>query len=481
MNIEQFNERVRKLERSASANPGLYRVRVIAFSLMGYVLYAALAVAALGMLFGMGALALLKPGIWLLKFGWKLALVVLGFVGALAKSLVVTTEPPSGVPLRREDAPKLFTELDALRQRLAVAPFEQVLLTDELNAGVLQLPRFGLFGSRSYLMLGMPLLQSLSEEDMRSVLAHELGHLSRNHSRTSAWVYRVVRSYVQLIEHTGGNAMIERFLDWYVPKLQSLSFPLRRQNEYEADAASRDVVGAERAAQALANINVRGAISGNFWRQVHESVADVAHPPAHLFTEWRKRIPEQPTDDAEKALRRALAEETEGLDTHPSLRRRIEALGAQVHVEPMPAVSAAEAYFESRYENFVQQAGYLWSSKVNEGWKDQHHQLQKARARVAELGNLMTQRELTVPEAFELADLGEDGYPNVDALPAFRAVLGRDPAHLGARYAVARILLSRDDAEGVPLMRALQKERDEQLRAAATILLQRYEARQRER
>ena len=48
--------------------------------------------------------------------------------------------------------------IDKLRRELGTRRFDQVLITDELNAGVVESPRLGLFGLyRSYLLIGLPL------------------------------------------------------------------------------------------------------------------------------------------------------------------------------------------------------------------------------------------------------------------------------------------------------------------------------------
>lgn len=42
---------------------------------------------------------------------------------------------------------------------------------------------------KNYLIIGLPLMQSLSTEQLTSVLAHEFGHLSKNHARAANWIY----------------------------------------------------------------------------------------------------------------------------------------------------------------------------------------------------------------------------------------------------------------------------------------------------
>ena len=66
------------------------------------------------------------------------------------------------------------------------------IIDDEFNACIVQIPRFGLFGgARNYLVIGLPLMQTLTVEQFAAVLAHEYGHLSGAHGHFSAWIYRL--------------------------------------------------------------------------------------------------------------------------------------------------------------------------------------------------------------------------------------------------------------------------------------------------
>jgi Zn-dependent protease with chaperone function len=69
-----------------------------------------------------------------------------------------------------------------------------------MNAGVQQVPRFGIFGSRNFLVLGLPLLQAVTPTELRAVVAHELAHLSRSHGRVNVWLYRIRATWGQLLE-----------------------------------------------------------------------------------------------------------------------------------------------------------------------------------------------------------------------------------------------------------------------------------------
>lgn len=109
-----------------------------------------------------------------------------------------------------------------------------MLLSDDFNAAVTQVPRLGIFGwPRNYLLLGLPLMKVLSREQFKAVLAHEYGHLAGGHARLSNWIYRQRQRWGKLLnalsEYQGyGSFLFLPFLRWYTPYFNAFSFPLAR-------------------------------------------------------------------------------------------------------------------------------------------------------------------------------------------------------------------------------------------------------------
>ena len=82
-------------------------------------------------------------------------------------------------------------EIRRVLTSIEVPRVDHVLITDELNAAILQLPSLGIFGwHRNYLMIDLPLMKSLTREQFKAVLAHELSHLAKGHGIESHSIYR---------------------------------------------------------------------------------------------------------------------------------------------------------------------------------------------------------------------------------------------------------------------------------------------------
>lgn len=235
MTDERFKRLVAALERESRRAPGLYAVRTALLGAFGYAFICVVAGAMLAALIGI--IALMVSAHRVSAGGTKLAIFLLIGLVLVGRSLFVRFERPDGIPVGRGEAPALFGLLDDLRRQLRAPRFHQVLLTDELNAAIVQRPRLGLFGwQQNFVILGLPLLEAFTFEQTRAVLAHEMGHLSRQHSRLAGWVYRVQQTWQQVLvslEAAGHRAggLFGWFFRRYAPYFAAYSFVLRRADE----------------------------------------------------------------------------------------------------------------------------------------------------------------------------------------------------------------------------------------------------------
>ncbi|KAF1018686.1 MAG: Protease HtpX [Acinetobacter bereziniae] len=252
-------ETIARLEQELRENPKAYHRKVKILAWLGN-LYIAFGVVILVILLVLACLSILV----LKAFAIKIIIPVAIFLYVIVKSLWITVEKPQGISIQAKDAPELFKIIDDLSLKLNSPHFHHVLITDDFNAAVVQTPRLGLFGwYENYLIIGLPLMQSLSVEQLSSVLAHEFGHLSKNHAKTANWIYRQRIRWAQLYQLVELNAsridiIFRPFFKKFVPYFASFSFPVARANEYEADKISVELTSAETVAQTLTTVNVVG-------------------------------------------------------------------------------------------------------------------------------------------------------------------------------------------------------------------------------
>jgi Zn-dependent protease with chaperone function len=462
---DQFDALVTRLAREAEARPFRYKTRVFLLAILGYayvfgILLALLAVIG-GVIYlvlstGRGARLLSDLAIPLALFAW--------FVG---KALWVKLEPPEGRELRKDEAPRLFAAMEDVCKTLRAPRADVVLIDDQYNAAVSQIPRLGVFGwHRNYLVIGLPMMQGMSPDEWHGVLAHEFAHLSRAHARFGNWIYRVRKTWYQLMERLeeerkgGGSWMFKRFFQWYAPYFSAYSFVLARRDEFEADALAASVVGREAVARGFITGGVRSRLlSEEFWPTVEEEVLATPTPPhdvhsrmAHALRSGLDHAPVQSWIEAE------LAVETGSVDTHPSPRDRIAALGMEVRElvgnggspsAPL-AVTAAEHFLGDLAKEVTVGLDVEWQKHAVGWWQRRHQRERGDEDTLAELEQRTT--PLDDAELWDLARLTDARRSPDAAAPHLRELLTRIPRHAGAAYTLGYNLLARGDEGGIGLI-----------------------------
>ncbi|MEJ2407578.1 MAG: M48 family metalloprotease [Candidatus Thiodiazotropha sp.] len=458
---EDFIQRVKQAEADAAANPKAYAVKLALFALLGYVVILAVLFGLLGLAGGLIASAFFSTTLFILLLKKKLIIGVLIGIWILMKALWVKFTPPQGYLLKRKEHPQLFAELDTLSKQLKSLKIHQVILDRSLNAAVVQHPRLGVFGwHKNYLILGYQLMLTLSPEEMRSVLAHEFGHLSGNHSRFSGWIYRVRLTWLRVMAafdqvDSWGAKMMRKFFDWYSPQFEAFSFALARSNEYEADAISAELTSPEIATRALVNVHVTTPyVDDNYWQHYFRQADTTPQPQQAPFEGLSDFLGKNRLEKAEiiSRIKGAMEVETHYADTHPSLKDRVEALGADPQLPSYPKQSAANAWLGERNREIMAQFDQQWLSENGQSWSERYEYVSTSKARLDEL-TAKSIDDLSDQELWDYARLSNEFCSSDDALPLFRVFQQRYPEDPDPAYYIGHILLAQGDDSGLEQLR----------------------------
>jgi Zn-dependent protease with chaperone function len=452
----------------------MYQLRVVGLGLIGYAYITIILTALLAVLFLLGALAI-HHGIWAIA---KLFVAVLVLVGVVLRAFWVKFEPPAGRALTQKEVPRLFELTNQVIASTGAPRLAAVLLTGDLNAGIQQRPRFGpVFGYRNYLVVGLPLLEALSLEEFRAVLAHECGHLSGAHGKAASWVYRLRTTWANLAGHLEasshwGRRLFVPFFHWYAPRFVAYSFVMAREQEYAADKVAARATNAEIIAAALVRVDFMAHwLAERFWPTILKSARLSSAPNATPFAAIRSHLTQGfAAADRKRWLAVALARHTDAADTHPSLRDRLDALGVADPRLPAFSVSAAEALLGPRRAMLAAELDLLWQRNVAEWWQGAHASHAESRARRARLERKSASQSLSSDEQLELAALHQASDDPDRAKPLLEAVLTVKPDNAVAHARLGALLAHRHDPAAIRhLELAIRYDRD-WMKAAGEIL-----------
>ncbi|HEU0290068.1 MAG TPA: M48 family metallopeptidase [Burkholderiales bacterium] len=459
--------RIARLQAQAARNPALYRWRLTLIAVAGDLALTALQVFPWVVPIFIGLLFYNYPH----KF----------WLGAAATVLLAWLLRPSfrfdGREVKPEGAPRLFAEIAELRKKIDAPGEMRVMLDAEFNASAAETRGIlGLFGTRSVLTLGIPLLAALSREQVLAVIAHELGHFSRRHGRLGHWLYRARVGWLAYAYDVGqSDSALDRAAAWYaeqfVPYFSTLSFVHSRQCEYEADSAGASAVGSRTFAEALTGLVAFGRVwADGFQREVIRWKHEMPEAPPDFYQRFSAAARKWPRAELNDWLTEELGTRSGWLDTHPSLAERL----APLHEEPRLAEvhsNAGSDLLGNTWETVLAEFNAEWLGRERVDWSIEHlrykHVLQPLLAadavsvtRWPEHARLARARALRVLQPAEgIADL--------------RALHGQYPSNAEIAFAYGAALLREKDGTGAALLEKLAKG-DARYRAPAYARLQAY-------
>ena len=457
MNQEAYENFVARVEADAERSPALYRLKLGGLAVLGYAYVLAILVLLLSILAGFGWMIVHgSGGIIAAKGGFLL----IPLVWVVVASMFVRMTPPEGRVITRKDAPALFDLVDDVRRKTGAPRAHTVLVTQDFNAAVVQHPRLGVFGwPRNYLVLGLPLMQALSVEEFRSVVAHEFGHLSGQHGKFGAWIYRLRAGWDRLLSaldqsNHWGKWIFADFFKWYAPKFGAYSFVQARRQEYEADRMAAAASGAVVAGAALVRVELQSRfLEAEFWKSILQEADVRDEPQVQPFSMLRQAFAQaRQQGDAATTLDSALKRRTGFGDTHPCLTDRLHALGARAAVPDTISATAAETLLGTFGTTLESEFDRFWQENVRTWWRQRHQFATESRSRLTELEAAGATAELSVDDAFKRATLTEELTDAATARPLYEAVLQRAPEHAEALFAVGRLKLDSDDDAGIELL-----------------------------
>jgi tetratricopeptide (TPR) repeat protein len=454
MERHEFSALIGRLERQADDNPQLYAFKVGALAALGYASIFLLALIIL-ITFWYTFSPLLSGE------GFRAPLVVACAVGlvtlvGMVRALWVRIAEPTGLRITREDTPRLFEVIDEVAAKMGGVRVDSVSVSSEFNACIVQLPRWGIFGNyRNHLEIGLPLAMVLTIDELKAVIAHEMGHLSQAHGKFGAWIYRQRVTWHALeskFSHPVGifDQILAAFYGWYAPYFYAYSFVLARNHEYVADREAASVTSAQAIGTALTKLELAGRFLVEvFWKRLYDQVEKQPEPPymPHAVMPRVFKVAERQwarPDWLHQSLRRYAADD----DTHPSLAERLAALDIEPSMPALDAEHSALSLFHPATASLVKYFDDEWQQDTVPKWRKRHTEITQAKARLSLLEDART-AALSDQELWEKVLLQLEIDREDQAMESLEELLSREGQFPKAHLLIGRLLLERADDRGL--------------------------------
>lgn len=385
----------------------------------------------------------------------------------MIRGLWVTESRLKGVAVKVSDHPELQRELKEISTALNTKMPNRVLLTPEANASAAAVRRFWILaGRRRCLVLGLALLDSVSRDEARAIIAHELAHFHGNHGaqrRLIAFVATIWQQCVEkLSEVRGTSGAVGKAFSWLGPRFSARLRALGQAQEFEADRLAAQVCTPLLMGHAL----VRLKLSDPLWSELFEAalnqkVGEMPGPPVDLYECFPCLAPTSESEEVTRARLESELAERESFGTHPTLASRLASLGLSTkpadYMGPMtnpPQPSAAQELFASGLPALRRQVGEFWSASIAPAWHERHRMIAQEFDEIAEI-RAKRATDRSIDEKWELLMAEANGATLESREAEIREFLAEAPDHETAILSLAAITAERDDPEFLDVMRLL--------------------------
>lgn len=406
----------------------------------------------------------------LIKLGIPIAIVAWGVLRGFFSAIFTKLPEPEGISLDRKIAGSFYTMLDEICEQTKCPKIHYVKLDLAVNAYIAEQPSLGVLGAyKRYLVIGIPLLLMLNEQELRAVIAHECGHLSNSHSKSSVKVYRARLIWEKVSEQLKKQGkdktfFIKIFIYNYLPALNDMMFSVRKEHEYQADSIAAEVAGKEALASALLKMRIYDThLEGSFWPEMYKLNAMENKPPMDLFFMMEKALEESPDKElVQKLTEYELSFKSLPNSTHPSYAERLEALGLSNAEFKETAASALTAIFNGEASAVLKMGSKEWAGNVEAGWRSYFEDIKERKLRLEELDMKLSKNALEGNEGLERAYLIEKLEGVEKGLEAYKKVKEQQPDNAYADYNIGRLLVHLNNKEGIELLNEVM-EKDSQM------------------
>ena len=280
---------------------------------------------------------------------------------------------PAGLDVTAEKFPHLFKLIEELREDFGKPNIDRIILRDKYDISVIKTPRSGMpFLNTRTLIIGLPVLQTMSPLYFRALLARRIGQLSTQHTPVTTRLYFLNDIWVQFnnsCKHSKNifTKILSYFFQLYSPLYQKLLMPLLQEEELEADSYGMDLINDRDMVECLVYEEVvTHFLHHKFWPKIYHLARRSKTPEFMPYSQMTKVIKAGITDDEiSETIQAALKLDIDHPAPMPSLASRLNHLG---HAKPLPPKrlnkTAAAYYLGNNLEKIIQLFDKRWLSKI---------------------------------------------------------------------------------------------------------------------
>lgn len=377
-------------------------------------------------------------------------LITLGLIGSviiILKSLYIKLESPNEVTINREEYPQLFKVIDSAIEMTKAPKLDEICILDDENIGVTCLLNgFGANG-KNVLVIGIKALKVLSEEELKTVIIHELAHIYNEDTKVSSEISRRLIRWNEIVYRVDeGDNIIKMilllpFAKFYIEKLERYLDAMSQTEELLADKEVSKYMSVEIYAKATMKLEIMEKFLANPYSELEIRSSDEAPKNyfSTLFEDFESELPERKEQWMNQIKKRI----SSIYDTHPSFKERMEALGIKDFSYDINFNDQSDDY-KKEIDTLIEIKNKQWHKYWSDQWEDVTKEY-KEQLEIIKNYKDTDDIEKIMEYGEALEDLGE--YEK--ALDFYKNIASKDKECAIAMYKVGQIMLMNNNEEGI--------------------------------
>ena len=241
--------------------------------------------------------------------------------------------PPVGKVLTEQAAPRLFGLLDQLRKAHGNPSIHRVVLDEGDDVRIIKTPRGGfMLRGTTTLVIGLPLLLTVSPRHFRVLLARRIGQLSARRNFIDSWLYHLRNTWLQFRELRRTNPLPDRmiglFFALYAPVYNTVALGICRREEINADRYAHNIINDQEIVDAISfHTASRDFLASKYWPAIKRMAARTTGRPDYMPYEHMTALVCKGLTAARETVMHRLLNEDDFRSDYPTLGDRLDNLG----------------------------------------------------------------------------------------------------------------------------------------------------------
>ncbi len=354
------------------------------------------------------------------------------------------------ITTNKKKTPRLITLIEELEQHFNIRHIDSILITDQFDISIHNTPEYCIpqLGQTS-LQIGLPLMQTVSAQQFKALLARRIGQLSLLNNKITGRLSLFQDQLQQYLTacHKNTHWSLKPFyylIHSYQKVFTGLVFYAIRMDELAADQYALSIIDDEDFSQTLSQtIIANHYLKNTFWVSMYKLQRQYPNkmifPHANMAISFSQSIK---AESSQKLIEQQFQKLNDFQSATPLLRTRLNEIGYENYRLPGPFdITAAQTWLDNALPKITQIFDKLWLQRL-QTQRETSSQLNSNEQRLNLLSNKVQQQPLSADETWEFAVLTEKITGYHAAIPIYKKILERNPMHAKAMFAIGRILLS---------------------------------------